>query len=71
MSTPLAAVREVLVIMKNGLAVSGILITRVERKVSLSLMNALSCSFPHWKATPFLVKSWRGHARVEKLGINF
>ena len=50
------AVREASVMMKKGLVVSGILITRADRNISLSLMNVLSCSFPHWKVTPFLVR---------------
>ena len=53
MSTPLAVVREVSVMTKNGLVMSGILTTGAERKVSLSLMNASSCSFPQLKVTPF------------------
>ena len=71
MSTPPVAVREESVMMKNSLVVSGILITGTERNVSLSLMNMLSCSFPHWKMIPFFIKSWRGRMRVEKLGMNF
>ena len=70
-STPPEAVREALVMTKKGLAVSGILITGAERNISLSLIKALSCSFPQWKATPFLVKSWSGQASVEKFGMNF
>ena len=57
MSTPPEAVREASVMTKKGLAVSGILITGVDKNVSLSLTNAASCSFPHRKATPFLVRS--------------
>ena len=71
MSTPLEAVREASIITKKGLVVSGILITGVDRKVSLSLMNTLSCAFSHWKVIPFLVRSWSGQASVEKLGMNF
>ena len=71
MSTPPEAVREASAITKKGLAVSGILITGADRKVSLSLTNVLSCSFPHWKVTPFLVRSWSGQASAEKLGMNF
>ena len=56
---------------KNGLVVSGILITGVERNISLSLMNALSCSFPHRKIVPFLVRSWSGQVSAEKLEMNF
>ena len=70
-STPPEAVREVLVMTKKGLAVSGILITGVERNICLSFMNVSSCSFPQWKVTPFLVKLWSGQASVEKFGMNF
>ena len=56
MSTPPEAVREVSVMMKKGLVVSGILITGAERNISLSLMNTLFCSFPHEKVIPFLAK---------------
>ena len=45
MSIPPEAVRELSVMTKNGLLVSGILITGVDRNVSLSLMKASSCSF--------------------------
>ena len=51
---------------KNGLVVSGILITGVDRNVSLSLMNASSCPFPQLKGTPFLVKSMSGLVIAEK-----
>ena len=71
MSTPPEAVREALVIMKKGLVVSGNLITGAERNISLSFTNVSFCSFPYWKAIPFLVRSWSGRASVEKLGINF
>ena len=71
MSTPPVAVREVSVMMKKSLVVSGILITEVERNISFSLMNALSCSFPHRKAVPFLVRLWSGRVSTEKLGMNF
>ena len=71
MRTPPAAVREASIMTKKGLEVSGLLITGAERKVSFSLMNASSCSFPHRKVIPFLVRLWSGLARVEKLGINF
>ena len=57
--------------MKKGLVVLVTLITGVERNVSFSLMNALSCSFPHWKVIPFWVKLWSSYVRAEKLGINF
>ena len=70
-STPPEAVREVLVMTKKGLAVSGILITGVERNICLSFMNVSSCSFLQWKVTPFLVKLWSGQASVEKFGMNF
>ena len=71
MRIPPVTVREASVMTKNGLEVSGIFITGVERNTSLSLMNASSCSFPHEKAIPFLVRLWRGCASTEKLGINF
>ena len=71
MSIPPEAVREASVMTKNGLAESGILITSVERKVSLSLTKASSCSFPQWKGTPFLVKSMSGQAITKKCGMNF
>ena len=71
MSTPPEAVREASVMTKKGLVVSGILITRVDWNVSLSLTNVSSCSFLHWKVTPFLVRSWSGWASAEKLGMNF
>ena len=45
---------------KNGLVVSGILITSVDRNASFSLMKVLSCSFPQWNAIPFLVRSMSG-----------
>ena len=57
MSTLPEAVREASVMTKKGLVVSGILIMGVDRKVCLSLMKVLSCSFPHWKVTPFFVRS--------------
>ena len=56
---------------KNGLVVLGILITGADRNASFSLMKVSSCSFPQWKATPFLVKSMSGRASVEKWGMNF
>ena len=71
MSIPPVAVREVSVMTKKGLEISGILITGVERNISLSLTNASSCSFLHKKAVPFLVRSWRGHVSAEKFGMNF
>ena len=51
---------------KNGLVVSGILITGADKNVSLSLTNASSCSFPQLKGTPFLVRLMSGHAIAEK-----
>ena len=71
MSIPPEAVREALVITKNSLVVSGILITSVDRNISFSLMKALSYCFPQWKAIPFLVRLMRGRASVEKWGMNF
>ena len=71
MSTPPEAVREALVMTKNGLVVSGILITGADRNTSLSLTKALSCPFPQLKGTPFLVRSMSGQMIVEKWGINF
>ena len=56
---------------KNGLVMSGILITGADRKVSLSLMKASSCSFPQWKGTPFFVRLMSGRAITEKCGMNF
>ena len=71
MSIPPVAVREASVMTKNGLVVSGILITGAERNVSLSLINVSSCSFPHKKIIPFLVRLWSGQVSTEKLGMNF
>ena len=71
MSTPPEAVREASIMTKKGLVVSSILITGVDRNVSLSLMNAPSCSIPHRKVVSFLVRSWSGQASTEKLGMNF
>ena len=71
MSTPLEAVREASVMAKKGLVVSSILINGAERNISLSLMNTLSCSLPHRKVVPFLVRSWSGRVSAEKLGMNF
>ena len=71
MSTPLVVVREVSIMMKNSLVVSGILITGVARKVSLSFINTSSCSFSHWKAIPFFVRLWSSQASTEKFGMNF
>ena len=65
-SIPPEAVREVSVIMKNSLVISGILITGVDRNISLSLMKASSCSFPQLKGTPFLVKLMSGQVIAEK-----
>ena len=55
----------------NGFVVSSMQIAGVEKNTSLSLMNVSSCSFFQSKGTPFLVWSWRGQARVEKLGWTF
>ena len=71
MSTPPEAMREASVITTNGLVVSGIFSTGAERKVSLSLMNASSCSFLHKKVVPFLVRLCNSWASAEKLGMNF
>ena len=71
MSTPPNAMREASIMIKNCLVTSGILITGMERKISLSLMNVSSCSFFQVKGIPFLVKSCSGQAMVEKLGMNF
>ena len=57
MSIPPEVVREASVMTKNGLEVSGILITSADKNVSLSFTKASSCSFPQWKGTPFLVRS--------------
>ena len=66
MSIPPEAVREASVMTKNGLVVSGILITGADRNVSLSLTKVPSCSFPQWKGAPFLVRLMSGRAIVEK-----
>ena len=71
MSIPPEAVREASVMTKNGLVVSGILITGADRNISLSLTKASSCSFPQLKDTPFLVRSMSGRAIAEKWGMNF
>ena len=71
MRTPPDAVRDASVMTKNCLEVLGIQITGAERKTSLSLMKASSRSFVQEKATPFLVKSWRGRASAEKFRMNF
>ena len=71
MSIPPEAVREASIMTKKGLVVSSILITGADRNVSLSLMNALSCSFPQWKVIPFLVRSWSGQESMEKCRMNF
>ena len=56
---------------KNSFIVSGMQITGVERNISLSLMNAPSCSFFQLKEASFLVKLWRGQVRAEKFRMNF
>ena len=66
MSIPPEAVSEASVMTKNGLVVSGILITGADKNTSLSLTNASSCSFPHSNGTPFLVKSMSGRMIAEK-----
>ena len=66
MSIPPEAVREVSVMTKNGLVVSGILITGADRNASLSLTKASSCSFPQLKSIPFLVRLMSGQAIAEK-----
>ena len=53
MSIPPEVVREASVMTKNGLVVSGILITGADRNVSFSLTKASSCSFPQLKGIPF------------------
>ena len=71
MSIPLEAVREASVMTKNGLVVSGILITGADRNISLSLTKASSCSFPQLKGAPFLVRLMSGQVIVEKCRMNF
>ena len=71
MSIPPDAVREASVITKNGLVMSGILITSADKNASLSLTKASSCSFPQMKGTSFLVRLMSGRVIAEKWGINF
>ena len=70
-STPPEVVREASVMTKNGLAVSGILITGADRNTSLSLTKASSWSFPQLKGMLFLVRSMSGQTIAEKWGMNF
>ena len=69
--TPLKVVREALVMTWKGLDTSGMQMTGVDRNISVSLTNTSSCFLLHKKGVPFLVKSCRGWARAEKLGMNF
>ena len=71
MSIPLEAVREASVMTKKGLVMSGILITGVDKNVSLSLTKVSSCSFPQWNAAPFLVRLMSGQTSAEKCEMNF
>ena len=65
------AVREASVIMVNGVEISGIERTGWERKQDWRVRNTVSQVGVHAQAEDFLVRSVRGRAMEEKLGMNF
>ena len=65
------AVSEASVMTVKGLMVSGRARTGPWVKVAFSVLNAASHSVVQSHFAPFLVRSWRGHAIVEKSGMNF
>ena len=71
MRTALVAVSEALVMTVKGLVVSGRARTGPWMKVAFNVLNATSHSVVQSHFAPFLVRSWRGQAIVEKSGMNF
>ena len=65
------AVREVLVMTMKGLVVSGRVKTDPWMKVTCKVLNVVLHSIVQSHFAPFLVRSWRGWAIVEKSGMNF
>ena len=55
----------------KGLVVSGRARTGPWVKVAFNVLNVVSHSVVQSHFAPFLVRSWRGQAIVEKSGINF
>ena len=71
MRTAPVAVREALVMTVNGLVMSGRVKTGSWVKVTCRVLNVVLHAIVQSHFTPFLVRSWRGHAIVEKSGMNF
>ena len=55
----------------NGLVMSGRVKTSPWVKVTCRVLNAVLHAIVQSHFTPFLVRSWRGQAIVEKSGMNF
>ena len=55
----------------KGLVVSGRARTGLWVKVAFNVLNAVSHFVVQSHFAPFLVRSWRGQAIVEKSGMNF
>ena len=65
------AVREALVMTVKSLVVLGRVKTGPLIKVACKFLNAVSHFVIQSHFAPFLVRSWRGQAIVEKSGMNF
>ena len=65
------AVREASVMTVKGLVVSRRVRTGPWAKVTFKVLNVASHSVVQSHFAPFLVRSWRGWAIVEKSGMNF
>ena len=64
-------VRKALVMTVNGLVMSGRVKTDLWMKVACRVLNAVLHAVVQSHFTPFLVRSWRGRAIVEKSRMNF
>ena len=64
-------VREALVMTVKGLVVSGRVKTGPWVKVACKVLNAVLHSVVQFYFAPFLIRSWKGQAIVEKSGMNF
>ena len=65
------AVSKALVMTMNGLMVSRRVKTDLWVKVACRVLNAVLHAVVQSHFAPFLVRSWRGQAIVEKSGMNF
>ena len=70
-STIPVAVREALVMTMEGLVVFGRARTGPWVKVTFNVLNMTLHSVVQSHFAPFLIRSWRGQAIVEKSGMNF